>query len=106
MKHAPAITAEQPATTLHSLALAISAGDLSAWPKTDWPLWEDADKQSAADELLHENNPFELDWMLARQAANDRFHEQTLPDDYDLDSFIADRAAWNGPDTIYARGKR
>lgn len=98
------IEAARPAGRLHSLALAIQAGDLSAWPATYWPLWETADKQSAADELLHEDNPFELDFLLARQECHDRWREADLPEDYDLDSFIADRANWNGPDTIYARG--
>lgn len=92
-----------PTDTLHGIALGIQLGHL---PKADAPYYEDADWASAADELLHEDNPFDLDHMLAREEAYGRFVEWQRRNpcrEDDFGNWLADAAAWNGG--IYARAQ-
>ena len=93
-------TSATEADSLTVLALQIAAGDLSGLPKHEHILFEHADWASAADELLHESNPFELAWMLRREAAYQDFKRWEAQDyerrQYsDFGTWLDDRDQWN-----------
>jgi hypothetical protein len=87
--------------SLMDLARSLKGGSLAELPRVDFPLFEVADWQTAADEALETEDVSELAFMLARSAAYDEF-ERWKARDYntrefaDFGAWLVSRARWNG----------
>jgi hypothetical protein len=93
--------------SLMDLARSLKGGSLAELPRVDFPLFEVADWQTAAEEALETEDVSELAWMLSRQAAYEEFENWrarnwATQEFANFEVWLVSRARWNKPNDYLA----